>query len=127
MNAAMYRFLDLAEAAEFYAVTMEFAASARRRLPLEWCEVRYESLVRDLPGQSREICRFLKLAWLPDLERFAERAASSNRATPSTAQLARGLDPARAAAPWLDYAAALEAVQPILAPWVERLGYARPP
>jgi tetratricopeptide (TPR) repeat protein len=126
MNPAVYRFLDLREAAEFYALTMEFAAQARPLLELEWYEVRYESLVADLTGVSREICRFLQLDWLAELERFAERAQSSKHATPSTAQLARGLDRARSGQ-WLNYVAALEPVLPVLMPWVERLGYAAAP
>jgi len=126
MNPAVYRFLDLAEAAEFYALTMEFAALVRPLLALDWHEVRYEDLVADLSGRSREICRFLELAWLPELERFAERARSSNHATPSTAQLARGLDRGRTRQ-WLNYAAALEPVMPVLMPWVHRLGYAADP
>jgi len=122
MNPAVYRFLDLREAADFYALTMEFATQARPLFPLEWFDVRYESLVADLPGGSREICRFLELEWLPELERFAERAQASNHATPSTAQLARGLDRGRAGQ-WLNYAAALEPILPVLMPWVRRFGY----
>jgi tetratricopeptide (TPR) repeat protein len=122
MNPAVYRFLDLREAAEFYALTMEFAARVRPLLALDWYEVRYESLVADLPGESRAICRFLGLEWLPEIERFAGRAQSSNHATPSTAQLARGLDRGRAGQ-WLNYAAALAPVLPVLMPWVQRLGY----
>jgi tetratricopeptide (TPR) repeat protein len=122
MNPAVYRFLDLREAAEFYALTMEFAAQVRPLLALDWYEVRYESLVADLPGESRAICRFLGLEWLPEIERFAERAQSSKHATPSTAQLVRGLDRGRAGQ-WLHYAAALAPVLPVLMPWVQRLGY----
>jgi len=122
MNPAVYRFLDLKEAAEFYALTMEFAARVQPLLGLEWLEVRYESLVADLPSRAREICRFLELEWSPDLERFAERAQVSAHATPSTAQLARGLDRGRAGQ-WLNYRAALEPVLPVLMPWVRRLGY----
>jgi len=122
MNPAVYRFLDLKEAAEFYALTMDFAARVQPLLGLEWLDVRYESLVADLPSRAREICRFLDLEWLPDLERFAERAQASRHATPSTAQLARGLDRGRAGQ-WLNYRAALEPVLPVLMPWVQRLGY----
>ena len=54
---------------------------------------------------------------------FAARAQAREHATPSTAQLARGLDRFRlrtlAALPL-----ALEPVLPVLDPWVQRLGYA---
>jgi tetratricopeptide (TPR) repeat protein len=122
MNASVYRFLDLREAAEFYALTMEFAALVQPLLGLGWFEVRYESVVADLPARAREICRFLELDWSPELARFAERARTSSHATPSTAQLVRGLDRGRAGQ-WRNYEAALEPVMPILMPWVQRLGY----
>jgi hypothetical protein len=124
MNAAMYQLLTLAGAAEFYDAVLQFATQARGALRLHWHEVRYERLVSDFGAETRAICDFLGLEWNADLERFAERASAREHATPSTAQLARGLD-ASGIGHWRHYATALEPLQALLAPWVERYGAER--
>jgi hypothetical protein len=55
------------------------------------------------------------------MEEFAGRVPGRERATPSIAQLARGLD-ASGVGHWQHYRAALEPVQGTLARWVARLG-----
>ena len=103
---------------------MRMADRARPLLGLDWHVVRYESLVEDLEQQLRAICEWLGLEWVPDLSDFAARAQARERATPSTAQLVRGLDRS-GVEHWRHYAAALAPVLPTLEPWVNRLGYTR--
>jgi tetratricopeptide (TPR) repeat protein len=122
MNPAMYQLLTIEGAAAFYDATMRLAAQARHLLGLDWQVVRYESLVEDLEQQLRAICAFIGLDWVPDLKNFAARAQARERATPSTAQLTRGLDRS-GVAHWRHYRSSLEAVLPTLEPWVRRLGY----
>ena len=86
-----------------------------------WHEVRYEHLMADFAGQMRAICQFLGIEWIDDMQTFASRVQSRERATPSTAQLARGLDRS-GIGHWQHYRAVLEPVQPVLARWVERFG-----
>jgi len=50
---------------------------------------------------------------------FAERVQGRERATPSIAQLTRGLD-ASGVGHWQHYRAAIETVEPTLARWIER-------
>jgi hypothetical protein len=69
----------------------------------------------------RAICEFLGIEWIDSMETFASRVQSREHATPSTAQLARGLDRS-GIGHWRHYRAVLEPVQPVLARWVERLG-----
>jgi len=122
MNPAMYQLLTLGGAAALYDATMRMADQARLLLGLDWQVVRYESLVEDLEQQLRAICGWIGLEWVPGLGDFATRAQARERATPSTAQLARGLDKT-GVRHWRHYQPALAPILPTLEPWVRRLGY----
>ena len=122
MNPAMYQLLSLQGAADFYDVTMRLAEQARSLLGLGWLGVRYESLVDDLGEQLRAVCGFLDLEWVPALTEFAARAQARERATPSTAQLSRGLNRA-GIGHWRHYQGDLAPILPTLKHWVEHLGY----
>lgn len=122
MNPAMYQMLTLEGAAGFYGAVMEFAERVRPGVALEWQAVRYERLVEDFGAELRRICAFVGLEWTVGMESFASRASARERATPSTAQLTRGLERS-SIGHWRHYAAALEPIQPALKSWVERLGY----
>jgi tetratricopeptide (TPR) repeat protein len=121
MNPAMYQMLTLEGAAQFYDAVMDFADRARPVLGLEWLDVRYESLMADLAAGTRAICAFVGLPWAPGMDEFAGRVTRRERATPSIAQLARGLDRS-GVGNWQHYRAALEPVQGSLARWIARLG-----
>jgi hypothetical protein len=56
------------------------------------------------------------------MARFAERSKSRGVATPSAIQIARGLS-SDGIGQWRRYEAELEAVLPLLAPWVRHFGY----
>ena len=120
MNPAMYQMLTLGGAARLYDAVMDFAERARPLLGLEWHEVSYERLMADLAAEMRAVCSFLGLEWSPAMQDFAARAQATQRATPSTAQLARGLDPS-GVGHWRHYQAPLEWVQPVLGRWIKRL------
>ena len=122
MNAAMYELLTLSGAAAFYDVVMGFADQARPLLGLDWHVVRYEDLMADFEPRMGEICAYLGIEWVAGLGDFATRAQAREQSTPSTAQLARGLDPS-GIGHWRHYAAQLQPVMPALGHWVERLGY----
>ena len=122
MNASMYQFLTLQGAADFYALVMQFADTAKRKLNLHWHEVRYEQLIADFEPQMRGICEYIGLKWLPGMGEFAQRVQTREHATPSTAQLSQGLVTS-ATAQWRHYESQLAAVLPTLKPWMERLSY----
>jgi tetratricopeptide (TPR) repeat protein len=122
MNSAMYQLLTLRGAAAFYAAVMEFAGQARPLLGLSWQVVRYENLVADFEQEMRTICEFLKLEEVAGMGDFAGRVQQRERATPSTAQLARGLVRSTLEQ-WRHYSAPLQSILPTLNPWVELLGY----
>jgi tetratricopeptide (TPR) repeat protein len=122
MNAAMYELLTVPGAAALYDRVMGFGELMRPAFGANWHVVRYESLVADFARQTRAICEFLGLEWIAGMDDFATRARERERSTPSTAQLARGLDRSRTVH-WKHYSTALEPVLPVLEKWVERFEY----
>ena len=122
INAATYELLTLPGGAALYDGVMDFAAVMRPAFGSRWHVVRYESLVADFSRQMRGICEFLGLEWIEGMDDFAGRARERERSTPSTAQLARGLD-RPGTVHWKHYSAALEPILPTLEKWVQRFEY----
>jgi tetratricopeptide (TPR) repeat protein len=121
MNINMYEFNSLSGAARMYDAVMTAGAVYMSRLPIEVCQVRHEDLVADFESSARVMCDFLRVDWTPKLNDFAQTKRSI--ATPSGQQIAKGLN-ADGVGHWRHYAASLEPVMPILAPWIEKFGYA---
>ena len=122
MNALTYAFTDLGETARCYAACMTLAGVYRRVLPTQPFEVRYERLVDDFDGELGRIAAHLNLALTPGMADVAATARSRVVRTPSAPQVRAGLN-RQGLGRWRAYAAELEAVAPILAPWVKRYGY----
>lgn len=122
INAAMYELLTLEGAARFYDAAMGLFDLYRASLPVEVHPLRYEDLVEDFEAQTRALCGFLGVGWTADLAAFAATARSRAIATPSAAQVARGLY-RDGLGQWRRYEAQLQGVAPTLAPWVARFGY----
>lgn len=123
MNAMTYAFTDLDETAACYDACMRFAEAARARLELAWTDVRHEALVEGFDAELARILDFLGLEPSPVLADFAQRAGARAIRTPSAPQVRAGLN-RRGLGRWRDYRDALAPVLPVLAPWVERFGYA---
>ena len=121
VNAAMFEFLGLENAARYYDAVMRLAAIYRECLPLAFHEVRHEALVADFEGEVRHVLAFIGAPWDPAVHDFPALARESNK-TPSAPQVARGLN-TDGIAQWRRYRTELAPVAPILAPWVERFGY----
>jgi hypothetical protein len=122
MNAATYELLTVPGAAALYDSVMGFGELMRPAFGAHWQVVRYESLVAEFARETRAICEFLGLEWIAGMDDFATRARERERSTPSTAQLARGLDRTRTVH-WKHYSTALEPVLPTLEKWAERFEY----
>ena len=120
-NAAM-DFTTLEGAARHYDALMRLTDMALAKLPLAVHEVPYHRMVQDFDATTRGICAFIGMAWTEDLRRFDRTARARGVSTASARQVRRGLyDGTRQ---WEPYAEWLEPVMPILAPWIEKLGYA---
>jgi len=122
MNAAMYEFNTIEGAARFYDAVMHAGEIYMDRLPIDVCRLRYEDLVADFEGSTGALCDFLDIERTARLSDFAATAAAGRIATPSSAQVGRGLY-SEGAGQWRNYRFALEPALPILQPWIEKFGY----
>lgn len=123
MNPSMYQMLTLTGAATYYDAVMGLSEIYRELLPLPQHLIRHESLVEDFEGTARATCDFLGLPWDETLFDFAEHARTRQIATPSAAQVTRGLN-REGQGVWRRYREQMAPVLPMLEPWVERFGYA---
>jgi hypothetical protein len=124
MHRFTFELLSLERAAAFYDRTMRLAEASRARLPLHFHDVRNEDLIADFKGTVRSLCDALGIAWDPAMMEFAASARKRAIATPSGAQVVRGLS-GEGIGRWRRYEKQLAPVLPLLEPWVERFGYAR--
>jgi len=123
VNPYVYEFLTLEGSARFYDETMQLAEAFRKHLPVDWHDIRNEDLVADFDGETHRLCDFLGLAYEDALADFARGARARRIATPSAMQVIRGIR-GDGIGHWRNYEAQLAPVLPVLAPWVERFGYA---
>jgi Flp pilus assembly protein TadD len=121
LNRYTWEFRSLGAAATFYDAAMRLA-EAGRVLPLSFHDVRNEDLVEDFGGTVRALCDALELSFDPAMAGFAQAARGRAIATPSAAQVARGLS-AAGIGRWRNHAAEMSGVMPLLASWVEKFGY----
>ena len=128
INPVTFELLTLEGCARLYSAAMRISrrTSELTRLRLRLRLVKHEQLATDFDAEIARICAFLGIGPTPAMADFAGRIRARGVNTPSAAQLARGLDVARLGQ-WRRYAAHLEPALPILAPWIERFGYADGP
>jgi tetratricopeptide (TPR) repeat protein len=122
MSAPMYQFLTLPGAAAFYDAAMAFKAQFDTVAELDQCAVYHEALLADFEGEVKAICGFIGLEWRDAMRDVATRTSDRAIATPSTAQLARGLN-SDGVGQWRRHADRMGPALDALNPWVERLGY----
>lgn len=123
LNVAMRSFTDLEEAARTYDAAFDSWTRAEALLPLRVHRIRYERMVEDLEAEMRPLLAFLGLPWDPRV--LDNRASAAKREHIRTASYSQVTEPIyrRSRGRWERYRPQLEPVLPILAPWVERLGY----
>lgn len=122
MNHGMYQFTTLEGSARFYDDVMALIQVYREKIPMDLHVIRYERLVADFEGECRRMCAFLGMEWHEAMKDFAATAKARAITTPSAAQVRKGLY-AEGAGHWRRYADSLAPILPILAPWVEAMGY----
>jgi hypothetical protein len=122
MTAQMFELLSLENAARYYDRVMKLAAIYREKLTLDLHQIRYEDMVGDFEREMLKVCTFLGAEWSDAMLHFAQNMSAKNIGTPSARQVARGLY-AQGIGQWRRYAAQMEPVLPLLAPWIERFGY----
>jgi tetratricopeptide (TPR) repeat protein len=122
MSGSAYQLLTLPGAAGYYDAAMRLAEDLDPAMAPNTLVVRHEALVDDFDTAVGEVCGFLGLPWSEAMRNFADKARDRAVATPSGAQLSRGLS-AEGVGAWRRYREQLAPVLPTLAPWVERFGY----
>jgi hypothetical protein len=119
---AAAEFTDLERAARHYDAVMRTQERFLALLPLARHELHYEALVADFDGETRALTGFLGADWSEEMRDFAATARRRGVSTMSAAQVGKPLyDGSRQ---WQRYEEQLRPILPILAPWVERFGYA---
>jgi hypothetical protein len=109
-------------AAQLYDRVMRLTELYLSRLELDLRIQRYEDLVADFEGQTQGVCDLAGLAWTPALIGFGQARQALELATPSAAQVRRGLY-RDGVGQWRRYRPQLEPVLPRLEPWIARFGY----
>jgi Tfp pilus assembly protein PilF len=122
MNPSMFEFTSLERTARFYHLVMRLSAAYREKFEMEWLETRHEDLIDNFDGETKRVCDFLGLPWTTELSAFAERARERAIATPSSVQVARGLNRSGLGA-WRHYHEQMAPILPVLSPWVKMFGY----
>lgn len=121
-NSLVIEYTDLERTALFHDGAMRLAQLYRRRLPLQFHIHRHEHLVEHFDAETRGLCAFLGIAWRESLRDFAQTARRREILTPSADQVRRGLY-REGMGQWRRYRDELDAVLPILEPWVREFGY----
>ncbi|HWA92567.1 MAG TPA: sulfotransferase [Rhizomicrobium sp.] len=121
-NALTSEFTTVKRTAQFYDAVMRLGETYRTKLGLAYFHIHHEALVDSFEFQLRKLCDFLGLDWSDAFWGFADRSRRSGVNTPSSVQLVRGLNN-EGIGQWRPYRPQLEAVLPLLDPWVTRFGY----
>jgi len=122
-NLKIGNFSDLASTARLYDRVLGLWEKCRQVLPLAVYNIRYEKLIDDPQAEMRSLADFAELEW--DARLIDHRSNAAARAfigSPSYAQVAEPIYK-RASGRWLHYRRQMEPVLPILAPWIENMGY----
>lgn len=122
MSGSAYQLLTLPSAAGYYDAAMKLAQRLEPAMAGRTQVVRHEALVADFDKVVGEVCDFLGLPWSDAMRNFQAQARDRSVATPSGAQLSRGLS-AEGVGAWRRYREQLAPVLPALAPWVAEYGY----
>jgi hypothetical protein len=121
-NSISVNWLTLADAAAYYAWTMQSWLVTRQFTTSPWIEFRYEDVVADLEGQSRRILEFLGLPWDDRVLRFYDHAKEKMVRSPTYQDVTQPVYN-RAVGRWRHYAKYLEPEMDKLRPFIQEFGY----
>ncbi|GAC1302669.1 MAG: sulfotransferase [Steroidobacteraceae bacterium] len=122
MSAPIFSLLSIEGAARYYVAVMQLLIGLTGSLPLDICLVRHEDVVTEFAREMKRVCGFLGIEWAPGMGDFALRTQKRGVLTPSTAQLVKGLS-TEGLGQWRRYRRQMDAVLPLLDPWVKRFYY----
>ena len=122
VNEAMVTFFSLERTAEAYAGVMSLWREYVAVLPIDYHRIRYEDLVADQAGETQRLLTFLGLEWNDNVLRYDEHARKRDINTPSYHQVTKPIYQ-DAKYRWKRYQAYMQAVLPILQPYIDYFGY----
>lgn len=124
LNLAMRSFTTLDEAARTYDAVFRAWDRASTLLPVDVHRMSYERLVVDARAEFEPLVEWLGLNMSErSLDHTAIARERGRVRTASYSQIGEQLY-TRSSGRWRNYERHLEPVLPVLAPWVERMGYA---
>ena len=122
MNAAMYQFLSIETAAQYYDQVMSLGKLCRERFPLRVHEVRYEKVVGNLQQEIEPLLAFLGVSWQDQMLKFYETAKERSIRTPSAKQVIEA--PYKTSIEkWRRYEKYMAPALPTLNKWAAEFGY----
>jgi tetratricopeptide (TPR) repeat protein len=125
LSPATVNLLSFEGIARQYAAVMDFWLYVRELIAPEFFELRYEDTVGDFEATFRRVFALLGVGWRPEVLSFHERAKGCYISTPSFAAVSQPLYQT-AVARWRRYERHVEAVLPILQPYIAAFGYETP-
>jgi Tfp pilus assembly protein PilF len=120
MNSAMYRMLQIDDAALYYDASMRAACFSGSKLSI--CHTRYEDMVADWKAESRRILAFLDVEWEDNIAHYREQALKKRINTPSASQVVRPIYTS-SIGKWREYQTQIEEILPVIERWVSHWGY----
>jgi tetratricopeptide (TPR) repeat protein len=114
--------LTLADAASYYARTMQTWLAVRSLTSSPWLEFRYEDVVADLEREARKILDFLGLPWDDRVLKFYEHARAKIVRSPTYQDVTQPVYH-KSVGRWQHYAQHFEPVLETLAPYVREFSY----
>ena len=122
MNAAMVHFLNLEDAAKFYAITIDLWLHYRETLGLDYFEYRYEDLVEEPDATARQIIEALGESWSDDVLEYHRHVKDRGIMTPSYQNVSTSVYQSSRER-WRNYESQLAPVASILEPFIRKFDY----
>jgi len=122
MNAAMYQFLSLETAAQYYDQVMTLSDKARNLNAFDVRDVRYDDVVGDLEAEARATIEFVGLPWDDAVLAYREQLQARAIDTPSVSQVNEPIY-TRSIGKWHHYEAHLADVRDLLDKWAAHYNY----
>lgn len=122
VNASTYQMGRLEDVARHYDAVMKLTELHMDALPLPVHVMKYEHLVREFDGATRELAQFVGVPWNENVRAFHRTASGRGVKTASMHQVQQALFDG--SGQWRRYSRQLEPVMPWLDPWIRLYGYA---
>ena len=123
INNAMANFLNLEDSAKLYDHVMKLWTQYISVFDINYHEVKYENIVKDLEKTIKPVLKFLELPWNDNLLEFSKTAKQKQQIkTPSYDQVIKPIY-SEASGRWKMYEKQISIVYPILKTWIKKFSY----